>query len=165
MENIDLHKTAPGGRVFTYGERYALGEALKKYHGSDSETISMPKLFHDVMNIFHPGEDRAINADNVRYLTKILEGYSQWLEIEKKLTTIPTAEQKAAGYDNLVKKVGGFITVKALAEAHGKSVNDVLQWPYSTVFMLLFTAKEENDFIEKQRKLQKAKEKTGWRKR
>lgn len=148
-----LGKLDLDGKDLTYGQRIALAEIFAPAEGVSEYTqlCNAFKELHGFSAKLLPLKAR------VRRIGEIVNGLQSWIEKEQQLLDYkPSADELAAGVEELGKKVGSMSTLKAIAKAYGKDPDDVLAWEYGKVFGILFTDLEERKFEER---LMKQKEK------
>lgn len=141
-----------GGKL-TYGQRIELGEILAREGASVSEkyTATMKCLYPDWVQTFTP--------EWVAWFEEVIEGLRFWMERETTMLAYqPTAEEIAAGINNLGKKLGPMMTVMTLAEKFGKDPDEILQWEYGKVFGLLYADLESFKYQRNYRKVIESRE-------
>lgn len=98
-----------GGKL-TYGQRIELGEILAREGSSISEKYSA------VMQCLYPDWVQTFEKEWVAWFEEIVEGLRYWMQREATMLAYqPTAEEIAAGINNLGKKLGPMMTVMTLA--------------------------------------------------
>ena len=134
-----------GGRA-TYGQMVELGRVLDKARIEPADEQATLKA---LIRVLHPQTDPAINYDNVQYAIEIIQAVHYWKEKEAELLHYePSPEEKAAGYEVLAAKTGPTSVAITLAEKFGvhNGPDEVFQWPYASVFMVLFIDLERYKF-------------------
>lgn len=119
-------------RIFTSEERdyWKMSEAFSLFYGFSRKVLPM--------------------GMRLQVFESIAEGFRGWIEKERTLLDYqPSEEELRAGIRDLSAKVGNMTTVKALAKTYGTDPDTILQWPYSKVFILLYTDLEERKFEKK----------------
>lgn len=141
-----------GGKL-TYGQRIELGEILAREGASVSEkyTAVMQCLYPDWVQTFTPAW--------VAWFEEVVDGLRYWMQREATMLAYqPTAEEIAAGINNLGKKLGPMMTVMTLAEKFGKDPDEILQWEYGKVFGLLYADLEGFKYQRNYRKVIESRE-------
>lgn len=118
----------------TFAQRIQLGQIIT------NRELSEYQKFRQSMTCLIPGW-RVINMRaSIPYWEEVLEGIKYWVEREQvELKQEPTAEERAAGVNDLALKVGDFSTINALAKDFAKDPDEILQWKYGKVFNILYT--------------------------
>lgn len=120
-----------GGQM-TFGERIALGRIIS---GGQIEV----EQFKACMAVMCPGHKVKFTQEEMAYWHEILVGIKYWVHREQKeLKYNPTAEEVAAGIDQLTMKVGEMSTITALAEKFAKDPDEILLWKYGKIFNILY---------------------------
>ena len=139
--------------AFTYGQRIALGQLFGK--PAESEFKRLLRAFRTVYE-YSP----RLLPRRVRFarLTALLEQFAEWVKREQTLLGYkPTADELAAGVEELGKKVGSLGTIQALARSFGVDPDVIVSWPYTKVFGILYADMEENKFKDKYQKIVNAR--------
>lgn len=139
--------------AFTYGQRIALGQLFGEEPKSEYERLLR------AFRIVYEYSPRLLPR-RVRFarLTALVEGLKEWVSREQKLLNYtPSADELAAGVEELGKKVGSLGTVQALARSFSVDPDVILRWSYSKVFGILYADLEENKYKEKYQKLVNAR--------
>lgn len=137
---------------FTYGNRIALEQI---FASDKSDYWKMCDAFKEMY-----GFSRRVLPMKLR--TEVFEsiaiGLKEWIDKEQELLNYtPSAEEIRAGIKDLSDKVGNMSTIKSLAKTYATDPDKVLEWPYSKVFVILYTDLEERKF---EKKLSKEYERT-----
>lgn len=141
-----------GGKL-TYGQRIELGEILAREGASISEKYST------VMQCLYPDWVQTFTPEWVAWFEEVVDGLRYWMQREATMLAYqPTAEEIAAGINNLGKKLGPMMTVMTLAEKFGKDPDEILQWEYGKVFGLLYADLEGFKYQRNYRKVIESRE-------
>lgn len=141
-----------GGKL-TYGQRIELGDILSK------EGTSMSEKYVATMKCLYPDWVQTFTPEWIEWFDEVVEGLRYWMEREATMLVYqPTAEEIAAGINNLGKKLGPMMTVMTLAEKFGKDPDEILQWEYGKVFGLLFADLESFKYQRNYRKVIESRE-------
>lgn len=138
---------------FTYGHRV---EFESIFSAEDtSEYRKMCLAFKAMYGFTHRLLPMRLRA---KVFDKLIRGFKGWIDKEQQMLDYsPTEEEKRAGIKELSEKVGQMSTIKALAKAYSADPDEVLEWPYSKVFIILYTDCEERKY---EKKLSKEYERT-----
>lgn len=147
-----------GGKL-TYGQRIELGEILAREGASISEkcTAVMRCLYPDWVQTLK--KEQLFTKEVVACFEEVVDGLRYWMQREATMLAYqPTAEEIAAGINNLGKKLGPMMTVMTLAEKFGKDPDEILQWEYGKVFGLLYADLEGFKYQRNYRKVIESRE-------
>lgn len=148
LGNIYLGTLDIQGGAFTYGNRIAIGQIF-----NDGSLTEYQRLKAAHKELYGYSCRWLPLRRRYKRLMAIVEGVSYWCQIEaQELAYTPTADEIAAGIDDLRKKVGDLATIEAIAEKFSKDPDEVLQWSYSKVFGFLRTDLLRNKYMEKYHK-------------
>lgn len=141
-----------GGKL-TYGQRIELGDILSK------EDTSISEKYISTMKCLYPEWKQTFSSKWVEWFEEVVEGVRYWMQREATMLAYqPTAEELAAGINNLGKKLGPMMTVMTLAEKFGRDPDEILQWDYGKVFGLLYADLEGFKYQKNYRKVMESKE-------
>ncbi|MDE5709162.1 MAG: hypothetical protein K2I32_06935 [Alistipes sp.] len=141
-----------GGKL-TYGQRIEIGEILAR------EGASVSEKYTATMKCLHPDWVQAFTPEWIAWFEEVVDGLRYWMERETTMLAYqPTAEEIAAGINNLGKKLGPMMTVMTLAEKFGKDPDEILQWEYGKVFGLLYADLEGFKYQRNYRKVIESRE-------
>lgn len=130
------------GGEFTYGNRIAIGNIF----GDEKKGIYR-RLKEAHSEIYGYSCRWLPKRWRYKRLTAMAEGIRFWVEQEQaKLNYTPTADELAAGIEELGKKVGALSTIKSLAKTFATDPDVILRWPYSKVFGFLHLELQESNF-------------------
>lgn len=139
--------------AFTYGQRIALGQLFGE--PAESEFKRLLRAFRTVYEYSPRLLPRRVRFARLTALVKDLE---EWVRREQALLSYtPSADELAAGVEELGKKVGSLGTVQALARSYGTDPDVILAWPYTKVFGILYADLEENKYKDKYQKIVNAR--------
>lgn len=131
----------------TYGERIELGKLLASEKPEVEKFEGMIEMLHG----FKPGVKEY--KKYVKYVNRIIDALNRWAERERReLSVPPLPEYTQAGYDKYIESVGEMATLVSLGAKFGKNPEEILEWRYTTVFMILKCEAEQENF---NRRLQK----------
>jgi hypothetical protein len=133
------------GGEFSFGQRLAIAEALQK-----NKTFDVFKNCIKALHNIKPAKRHVKKLYN--YFSDILLKTKVWVEREKTLKYQPSPEEKQAGISNLNDMLKEFGQIDAIAVRMRIKHDEVLQMPYSTVFMIMRKDLEQAKF---ERRLQK----------
>lgn len=137
------------GGAFTYGNRIALGMIFNDTKQSEYKQL---KAAHK--ELYGYSCRWLLPRPRYKRLMAIAEGLGQWCKIEQQeLQYTPSADEIAAGIEDLQKKIGHLSTVGALAEKFSKDPDEILRWSYSKVFGLLRKELLNSKFQERYNKI------------
>lgn len=146
--NIYLGTLDIQGGAFTYGNRIALAQIF-----SEDSLTEYQRLKAAHKELYGYSCRWLLPRPRYKRLMAIVEGVSYWCQLEaQELAYTPTADEVAAGIEDLQKKVGDLATIEAIAEKFSKDPDDVLRWSYSKVFGFLRTDLLRNKYMEKYHK-------------
>ncbi len=141
-----------GGKL-TYGQRIELGDILSK------EGTSISEKYVAAMKCLYPDWVQTFTPEGIEWFNEVVDGLRYWMEREATMLAYqPTAEEVAAGINNLGKKLGPMMTVMTLAEKFGKDPDEILQWEYGKVFGLLYADLESFKYQRNYRKVIESRE-------
>lgn len=130
---------------FTYGHRVEFESIFTA--DDTSEYKKMCKAFKAMYGFSHRLLPMRLRA---KVFDKIVRGFKSWIDREQQMLDYsPTEEERRAGIKELSEKVGQLSTIKALAKAYCTDPDKVLEWPYSKVFIILYTDMEERKYEKK----------------
>ncbi len=154
-EQIDVK----GGKC-TYGQMVELGRVLdaafaRAESGGENDDVTTIK---NLIRTLHKDSNPGITVTNVKYAMEIAGAVRFWREREnEKLKYTPSDEERAAGYETLAKLTGPTGVASTIAEKFGVhgGPDAIFEWPYGTVFMILYIDLERYKF---QKRLQDIRE-------
>lgn len=130
---------------FTYGHRVEFESIFTA--DDTSEYKKMCKAFKAMYGFSHRLLPMRLRA---KVFDKIVRGFKNWIDREQQMLDYsPTEEERRAGIKELSEKVGQLSTIKALAKTYCTDPDKVLEWPYSKVFIILYTDIEERKYEKK----------------
>lgn len=139
--------------AFTYGQRIALGQLFEG--DAENEYGRLLKAFRIVYEYSPKLLPRGVRFSRI---TALVEELKEWISREQNmLHYAPSADELAAGVEELGKKVGSLGTVQALARSYGVDPDVVVAWPYTKVFGILYADLEENKYKDKYQKIVNAR--------
>lgn len=141
-----------GGKM-TYGQRIELGSILA------NDKLSDVDRYVATMRCLYPWWKKSFATKWVAHYQEVVNGVEFWAKQERdKLSYTPTAEELAAGVNDLGRKLGPMMTVMAMAEKFSKDPDEVLGWEYGKVFGLLYADLESYKYQKRYHKVMEARE-------
>lgn len=126
---------------FTYGQRIELSKIL-----ADPSTPEARK-FIQALECAYPGAEVEFSTQWLREFERLIDGVRFWADKEETMLHYdPTADEIAAGINDMTKRVGPMSTVIALASKFSQDPDAILEWKYAKVFGLLFADLESYKF-------------------
>lgn len=133
---------------FTYGQRIELGDIF-----SDEEVGEYTRLCKAFKCMYGYSRKWIPLRRRARMFNEILDGFKGWIDKEQAMLKYnPSSDEMSAGIKELSEKVGNMSTIKQLAKAFSTDPDEILKWPYSKVFVILYTDLEERKYEEKLKK-------------
>lgn len=129
LNKVDILK----GKL-TFGQKIDLLEVIVNEQSEAEKAKAIIRILGGRINKIRWWNVRRV----LRYVKGVVDGLEYWAKAEAKaLKYEPTAEEKKMGYSVLSKKFGIFNTVDALALKYMKDPDDILNWDYAKVFLIL----------------------------
>lgn len=141
---------------FTYGQRIELASIASDPNRSEG------RKFIDMLHAIYPKANVSFTAAWFAEYERLIDGLRFWIDKEQSMLQYnPSADEIAAGIQELTKKLGPMSTVIALATKFSQDPDTILEWKYAKVFGLLYADIEAAKFQKRLSKIseQRAKAK------
>lgn len=125
----------------TFGERMRLGDII-------ASDMKDHEKFEEIMELLHGFKPKPnMYKKYVKYVSGVINGIIAWREREERELYIPpTPEEIQAGCEKFSQEVGKYSTLVNISMDFGKNPEEVLEWKYPTVYMILKYNTEKEKF-------------------
>jgi hypothetical protein len=132
----------------TLAQRSELGAIVS----SDMNELGKFNAVFECLHDFTPRQDQYEGL--IDYFKEILEGILFWAKVEStELKFEPTAKERQAGIEKLNENMGCFGVADSIGQRYSIDPDEVMQWKYSKVFLILVKDYREEKFKRKLREL------------
>jgi len=132
----------------TLAQRSELGAIVS----SDMNELGKFNAVFECLHDFTPRQDQYDGL--IEYFREILEGILFWAKVETtELKFEPTAKELQAGIEKLNENMGCFGVADSIGHRYSIDPDEVMQWKYSKVFLILVKDYREEKFKRKLREL------------